>query len=93
MAASGRFHAVICLGAIIKGETPHYDYIASAVVGALGEIMQRHDVPVVLGVLTTDNVDQAIARAGVEQDNKGYEAAVTAIEMASLHRILHGQSQ
>lgn len=88
LAASGRVHAVVCLGAIIKGQTPHYDYIASAVIGALSRIMHEHDVPVALGILTTDTVEQALERAGVKLGNKGYEAAMTAIEMASLRRAL-----
>jgi 6,7-dimethyl-8-ribityllumazine synthase len=88
LARSGRVDAVICLGAIIRGETPHYDYISSAVVSGLAAIMRETEVPVALGILTTDNFDQAVQRAGGKLGNKGYEAAVTAIEMASLRKAL-----
>ena len=88
LAKSGRIHAVISLGAIIKGETPHYDYISSAVIGGLAAIMRETEVPVALGILTTDTFDQAMQRAGGKLGNKGYEAAVTAIEMASLRASL-----
>jgi 6,7-dimethyl-8-ribityllumazine synthase len=88
LAKSGRIHAVIGLGAIIKGETPHYDYISSAVIGGLAAIMRETEVPVALGILTTDTFDQAMQRAGGKLGNKGYEAAVTAIEMASLREAL-----
>ncbi len=86
LAETGRIDAVVCLGAIIKGETPHYDYISHATIGALGDIMLRYDVPVALGILTTDNVEQALERADAARGNKGFEAAATAIEMASLRR-------
>jgi 6,7-dimethyl-8-ribityllumazine synthase len=88
LAKSGRIQAVVCLGAIIKGETPHYDYISSAVISSLAAIMREVEVPIALGILTTDTFDQAVQRAGGKLGNKGYEAAVTAIEMASLRRAL-----
>ena len=90
LAKSGRMNAVVCLGAIIKGETPHYDYISSAVISGLASIMRETEVPVALGILTTDTFDQAVQRAGGKLGNKGYEAAVTAIEMASLRKGLSG---
>jgi 6,7-dimethyl-8-ribityllumazine synthase len=88
LAGSGRIDAVICLGAIIKGETPHFDYISTATIGTLSQLMLHHDVPVVLGVLTTDDVEQALARADETRANKGFEAAATAVEMASLRHVL-----
>jgi 6,7-dimethyl-8-ribityllumazine synthase len=83
MAASGRYHALICLGAIIRGETPHFDYIASAMTQGVKEIMLTHGLPVTFGVLTTESVDQALDRAGAKLGNKGSEAAIAAIEMVN----------
>jgi 6,7-dimethyl-8-ribityllumazine synthase len=83
MAASGRYHALICLGAVIKGETPHFDYIASAMTQGVKEIMLSHGLPVTFGVLTTETVDQALDRAGAKLGNKGAEVAVAAIEMVN----------
>ncbi|HEX9751421.1 MAG TPA: 6,7-dimethyl-8-ribityllumazine synthase [candidate division Zixibacteria bacterium] len=82
------FHAVIALGAIIRGETPHFDYIASAVTKGIADIAQRSAIPVLYGVLTTDTVQQAIDRAGGKSGNKGADAAVAAIEMADVQRRL-----
>jgi 6,7-dimethyl-8-ribityllumazine synthase len=93
MAASGRYGAVICLGALIRGATPHFDYLAGSVTSALQQIAVRHGIPVVNGVLTTDTVEQALERAGTKAGNKGYEAAVTAIEMAALLRELPGERE
>jgi 6,7-dimethyl-8-ribityllumazine synthase len=90
MAATGRYDAVVCLGAIVRGETPHFEYLAAEVTRGLGRIMADHGVPVVFGVLTTDTIEQALARAGAGHGNKGYEAAVTAIEMARLAPLLDG---
>jgi len=83
MAASGRYHALICLGAVIKGETPHFDYIASAMTQGVKEIMLTHGLPVTFGVLTTESVDQALDRAGAKLGNKGAEVALAAIEMVN----------
>ena len=83
MAASGRYHALICLGAVIKGETPHFDYIASAMTQGVKEIMLAHGLPVTFGVLTTESVDQALDRAGAKLGNKGTEVALAAIEMVN----------
>lgn len=90
LARSGKVDAVVCLGAVIKGETPHFDYISSAVVNGLAAIMRETEVPIALGILTTDTFDQAVQRAGGKLGNKGYEAAVTAVEMASLRKALDG---
>jgi 6,7-dimethyl-8-ribityllumazine synthase len=88
LAASGRYDAVICLGAIVRGETPHFEYLAREVTRGLGHIAHEYDLPVVFGVLTTDTIEQALARAGEGHGNKGYEAAVTALEMVDLGRQL-----
>jgi 6,7-dimethyl-8-ribityllumazine synthase len=88
MARSGRYDAVVCLGALIRGATPHFDHLASSVTGALQGIAVQHGLPVINGVLTTESVEQALERAGTKAGNKGYEAAVTAIEMVSVLRQL-----
>ena len=84
MAGSGRYHAVLCLGALIRGATAHFDVLANAVTGAISQAGLESGVPVVFGVLTTDTIEQAIERAGTKAGNKGYEAAVVGIEMANL---------
>jgi len=89
-AESGRFDAVVCLGCIIRGETPHFDYIASAVAHGITDAAGETGVPMAFGVLTTDTVAQAEARSGPGPDNKGREAAAAAIEMAALFRSLAG---
>lgn len=86
MAASGKYDAIICLGAVIRGETPHFEYISDAVTRGVAQAMLQYRVPVSFGVLTTNTVEQAMARAGEKMGNKGFEAAATAIEMANLNR-------
>ncbi len=88
LAASGRLDAVVCLGAVIRGETPHFDFIAQWVVGEVGRLMVMHRVPIALGILTTNTVEQALERSGGQHGNKGYDAVLTAIEMANLQKIL-----
>lgn len=88
MAASGRYQALICLGVIIRGETPHFDFVASQAAGGISAAAQRTGVPITFGVLTTATVEQAQARAGLKAGNKGMEAATAAIEMANLLRAL-----
>jgi 6,7-dimethyl-8-ribityllumazine synthase len=88
LARTGRYHALVCLGAVVRGETPHFDYICAEVTRGVGRIVAAHRLPVAFGVLTTDTIEQALARAGEGHGNKGYEAAVTAIEMAQLARLL-----
>ena len=83
MAASGKYDALICLGAVIKGDTPHFDYIAAAMTQGIKEIMLSHGLPITFGVLTTESVEQALDRAGAKLGNKGAEAAVAAIEMVN----------
>ncbi len=78
------FDAVICLGAVIRGETPHFDYIAAEVAKGVASVMLETGKPVVFGVLTTDSLEQAIERAGTKAGNKGFDAAITAIEMVDL---------
>lgn len=84
LAASGEFGAVIAVGAVIRGDTGHYDHVASMVSGGLAQAAAATGVPVIFGVLTTDSLEQALDRAGGKAGNKGAEAAVTAIEMADL---------
>ncbi|HMJ25906.1 MAG TPA: 6,7-dimethyl-8-ribityllumazine synthase [Pyrinomonadaceae bacterium] len=85
-AESGKFDAVICLGVIIRGETPHFEYIAAEVARGIGEAGMKTGVPLLFGVITAENVDQAIARAGVGLDNKGFEAALAAVELVNLYK-------
>ncbi len=86
VAASGRWDALICLGAIIRGETPHFDHVAGEAFKGIAHASLETGVPIAAGIVTADNLDQAINRAGGKSGNKGYEAAVTAIEMANLLR-------
>jgi 6,7-dimethyl-8-ribityllumazine synthase len=84
MAESGRFDAIICLGAVIRGATPHFDYVASEVSKGIAQVAMQNKLPVIFGVLTTENIEQAIERAGTKAGNKGFEAAMSAIEMVNL---------
>lgn len=84
MATSQKYHGVICLGAVIRGATPHFDYVSGEVTKGVASVSLETEVPVIFGVLTTDTIEQAIERAGTKAGNKGFEAAVTAIEMANL---------
>lgn len=86
MADSGKYDALICLGAVIRGDTPHFDYIAAEVSRGIADAISQHRIPIAFGVLTTNNVEQAMERSGVKSENKGFEAALTAIEMANLNR-------
>lgn len=88
LARQKRFDAIVCLGAVIRGETPHFDYIAAEAAKGLAQVSLETGVPVAFGVLTTNTLEQAIDRAGAKSGNKGYEAAMTAIEMANLLRSL-----
>ena len=84
MAKSGKYDAVICLGAVIRGATSHYDYVCSEVSKGIASVSLSSDIPVMFGVLTTDNIEQAIERAGTKAGNKGYDCALSAIEMVQL---------
>lgn len=86
LAESGRFDAVICLGAVIRGATPHFDYVAAEVSKGIAAVALETKIPVTFGVLTTDNLEQAIERAGSKSGNKGWDAAVAAMEMVNLFR-------
>ncbi|NLL31658.1 MAG: 6,7-dimethyl-8-ribityllumazine synthase [Clostridiales bacterium] len=84
MAKTNKYDGVICLGAVIKGSTPHFDYVSSEVSKGIASVSLETELPVIFGVLTTDTITQAIERAGTKAGNKGYDAAITAIEMANL---------
>ena len=88
---SKKFDAVICLGAVIRGSTPHFEYIAAEVSKGVAMVGLEGEVPVTFGVLTTDNLEQAIERAGTKAGNKGWDAALSAIEMANLYREMKGK--
>jgi 6,7-dimethyl-8-ribityllumazine synthase len=88
MVSLQRFDAVICLGAVIRGATPHFDYIAAEVSKGIAKVGLDSGVPTIYGVITADTIEQAIERAGTKAGNKGWDAAVTAIEMANLIRII-----
>jgi 6,7-dimethyl-8-ribityllumazine synthase len=88
LAASGRYDALVCLGAVIKGETPHFDYISAAMTQGIKEVMLAHSLPVTFGVLTTESMEQALDRAGGKAGNKGAEAALAAVEMLTALKAL-----
>jgi len=88
LALSGKFDAVICLGALIRGETPHFDHLSSTVTKGLGNISLEADIPIINGILTCNTMEQAVDRAGLKTGNKGFDAAVTAIEMAQVFKQL-----
>lgn len=84
MADSGKYDAVICLGAVIRGATSHYDYVCNEVSKGIAQVSLNSGIPVLFGVVTTENIEQAIERAGTKAGNKGYDSAMTAIEMVNL---------
>lgn len=84
MARSGKYDAVICLGAVIRGATSHYDYVCNEVSKGIAQVSLETGIPVLFGVVTTENIEQAVERAGTKAGNKGYDAAVSAIEMVDL---------
>lgn len=84
LAQSGRYDGVICLGAVIRGATSHYDYVCNEVAKGVAQVGLSSELPVLFGVLTTENIEQAIERAGTKAGNKGYDAALSALEMANL---------
>ncbi len=88
LADSGRYDALICIGAVIRGATPHFDYVAGESAKGIAQVALNTGVPIIYGIITTDTIEQAIERAGTKAGNKGSEAAVTAIEMANLNRQL-----
>lgn len=90
MAGSGRYDAVICLGAVIRGSTTHYDYVCSEVSKGIAQVSLSSGIPVMFGVLTTESIEQAIERAGTKAGNKGFDCAVSAIEMVNLFQEMGG---
>src|ERR1700704_1936823 len=86
LAESGKFDAVICLGTIIRGQTPHFEYIAGEVTKGIGQAGMQTGVPVIYGIVTADTLEQAIDRAGVKSGNKGFEAAMSAVELVNLYK-------
>lgn len=84
LALTSRYDAIVCLGAVIRGATAHFDYVAGGAAGGISSVALETDLPVIFGVITTENIEQAIERAGTKAGNKGFEAAANAIEMASL---------
>lgn len=88
IAQSKKYDAIICLGAVIKGSTPHFDYVCAEASKGISSVSLSEELPVIFGVLTTDTIEQAIERAGTKAGNKGYDAAVTAIEMANLLKLI-----
>jgi 6,7-dimethyl-8-ribityllumazine synthase len=86
LASKGGYDAIICLGAVIRGATPHFDYVASEVAKGIAMVSLESNIPVTFGVLTTDNLEQAIERAGSKSGNKGWDASMAAMEMASLFK-------
>ncbi|HIY32971.1 6,7-dimethyl-8-ribityllumazine synthase [Evtepia sp.] len=90
LAASGKYDAVICLGAVIRGSTSHYDYVCAEVSKGIAQVSLQSQIPVLFGVLTTDTIEQAIERAGTKAGNKGYDCALSAVEMVNLIREIEG---
>jgi 6,7-dimethyl-8-ribityllumazine synthase len=88
MAASGKYDALVCLGAVIRGDTPHFEYVSEAVTRGIGKAIAKYRIPMGFGVLTTNNVEQAMERSGSRDANKGYEAALTVLEMVNVIRQL-----
>jgi 6,7-dimethyl-8-ribityllumazine synthase len=84
LAKSGKYDAVICLGAVIRGSTPHFDYVANEVTKGIAQVSLETEVPISYGILTTDTIEQAVERAGTKMGNKGFDAALTAIEMVNI---------
>ncbi len=93
LAASGRYDAVVCVGAVIRGGTPHFEYVAQQMSRGISQASWDTDVPVIFAVLTTDNIEQAIERAGTKGGNKGFDAALSAIEMAQLLKSLPSRAR
>jgi 6,7-dimethyl-8-ribityllumazine synthase len=93
VAKSGKFDAVIAIGVVIRGETPHFDYVAGEAAKGVGQVGMQTGVPVMFGVVTTNTLEQAINRSGVKAGNKGYEAAMSAVEIVNLHNSINSQDE
>ncbi|HBE9436845.1 6,7-dimethyl-8-ribityllumazine synthase [Clostridioides difficile] len=89
MAKSGKYDAIICLGCVIRGATSHYDYVCSEVSKGIAKVSLDNELPVIFGIVTTENIEQAIERAGTKSGNKGYDCAMNALEMANLFKSLN----
>ena len=90
VAESGDFDAVICIGVVIRGETPHFDYVAGEAAKGVGQVSMKTGVPVIFSVVTTETLEQAINRSGVKSGNKGFEAAMSAVELVNLYKEMDG---
>lgn len=88
LAKSGKYNAIICLGAVIRGATPHFEYVSAEVSKGIAAVMLETEMPVSFGVITTDTIEQAIERAGSKSGNKGFDSAMSAIEMANLFKVI-----
>ena len=88
LASKKKYDAVICLGAIIRGATPHFEYVASVTSNGISQVAQKYSIPIIFGVLTTDTIEQAIERAGIKAGNKGWDSALAALEMADLFKLI-----
>ncbi|RMG66626.1 MAG: 6,7-dimethyl-8-ribityllumazine synthase [Calditrichaeota bacterium] len=93
IAAGGGVDAIICLGAVIRGATPHFDVVCSGAVSGISRVSLDHRIPVIFGVLTTDTIEQALERAGTKAGNRGWDAALAALEMANLFRQIDGENR
>jgi 6,7-dimethyl-8-ribityllumazine synthase len=91
MANAGRYDGIICIGCIIRGETPHFEHIAASVTRGIGQAALQGGIPIAFGILTTENLEQALERAGLKAGNKGWDAALSAIELVQLRRQLSGK--
>ena len=92
LAGSGRFDAVVCLGTVIRGQTPHFEYVAGEVTKGIAQAAMESGVPVLYGIVTADTLEQAIDRAGVKAGNKGFEAAMAAVELVNLYKDVNRES-
>ena len=88
LAKSGKFDAIVCLGAVVRGDTPHFDYVAAESAKGIARLGLEHKIPVIYGVITADTLEQAIERAGTKAGNKGWDAALAAIEMVNLYQAI-----
>lgn len=88
LASKKKYDSIICLGVIIRGATPHFEYVSSAVSSGISQVSQKYSLPVIFGVLTTDTIEQAIERAGTKAGNKGWDSALVALEMADLFKLI-----
>ncbi len=89
---AGGFDAVVCLGAVIRGDTPHFEYVAAESAKGIAALAAESEIPVIYGIITADSVEQAVDRAGAKSGNRGFDAAMTALEMAGLYRYLDGEA-